>query len=177
MPGKRKAVEVPEVAAPPPEHIALVHRLGEHEVQATAIPAGLLILNPEKLAELLDRLKEAEAAAYLKGADGEEPWETYAALRPSPHPVPVHRVDNLIGALQEWVMRRHPGKPEMWPVYTEESVGNVHAPLFRASVRLPGTEGFTASAEAPQKQAAKRQAAQKMLAQLAEQFGAERTSA
>jgi len=174
MPPRKKA-ETQEVPAPPAEHVALCQRLAEHDVQATAIPAGLLIVNPESLGSLLDRLKEAESAAYLQTDEDAEPWEAFAGHHPSPHPVPVHKTNNPVGALQEWVMSRHAGKQEMLPVYTEEPIGDVHAPRFRISVRLPGRGDWCASADGPQKAAAKRQAAQLLLEKLAEKFGAQKT--
>ncbi len=85
-------------------------------------------------------------------------------------PVPVHRVDNPIGGLQEWCQRRGPNaKMPNW--LQTENVGTVQAPRFRCTVLC---DGLKSEAEDASKAGAKRKSAQLMLEQLAAKHGAER---
>ena len=87
-------------------------------------------------------------------------------------PVPAHRTNNPVGALQEWTQSRGPSARP--PVYvTTENVGTVHAPLFGCSASCNGEKS---EAKAPSKQAAKRSAAQGLLDKLAAKHGAEKAS-
>lgn len=96
-----------------------------------------------------------------------EPWERFAAARPSPYPVPVHRTDNPVGALQEWCQQRGPN--HKLPNYiASENVGTVHAPRFSCTVHC---DNLTSTAEDANKAIAKRKAAQLMLEALAAVHG------
>lgn len=102
---------------------------------------------------------------------GREPWEKFAALKKSPHPVPLHRTDNPIGALQEWCQGRGPNAK--MPAYSQsENIGTVHAPMFECSVRC---DGVVEVAQDANKNGAKRKAAQQMLVELAKKYGARTT--
>lgn len=99
-----------------------------------------------------------------------EPWERFAAARPSPFPVPVHRTDNPVGALQEWCQQRGPN--HKLPTYiSSENIGTVHAPRFSCTVQC---DNLTATAEDTNKAIAKRKAGQMMLEALANVYGAAR---
>ncbi len=84
--------------------------------------------------------------------------------------VPVHRVENPIGALMEWSQQRGPNaKP---PAFAQsENIGTIHAPKFECSVSC---DGIVEIAQDANKAGAKRKAAQQMLVELAKRYGAER---
>lgn len=87
-------------------------------------------------------------------------------------PVPAHRTNNPVGALQEWTQARGPdARPPAYVI--TENVGTVHAPMFGCSASCGGER---VEAKAPSKQAAKRSAAQGLLDKLAAKHGAEKSS-
>jgi dsRNA-specific ribonuclease len=99
-----------------------------------------------------------------------EPWERFAAARPSPYPVPAHRTDNPVGALQEWCQRRGPN--HRLPVYiSSENVGTIHAPRFTCTVQC---DGLSETAEDANKAIAKRKAALAILGSLGTKHGREK---
>ncbi len=82
-------------------------------------------------------------------------------------PVPTHRTDNPVGALQEWCTK----KKTVCTFTQSDNIGTVHAPRFACEV---GCDGLTVMAEASSKAAAKRDAALGMLAKLSVRHGMER---
>lgn len=127
-------------------------------IECAAQPDGnMLILDP---LALLDHLTDEDFFAARPTATSE---------KSAAPPVPVHKTNNPVGALQEWTQARGPdARP---PVYVQsENIGTVHAPLFECAVSCNGER---ASAKAPSKTAAKRAAAQTMLGLLAAKHGAE----
>lgn len=153
-PAAAAAVPPPQAAKSALELKAHLEQLG---IACALLPDGMLAVHDAQA--LLRHLTDEEFIG--RGVTTER--------APGP-PVPVHRVDNPIGALQEWCQQRGPNaKP---PRYVQsENVGTIHAPRFRCEVFCDGEMKI---AEESNKSSAKRKAAQDMLEALASKYGPER---